>query len=541
MRMLSSAVLAILAITTVSAQNITDTTAPTTSTPVTQAVTELSSTSAPTTVSSTVSMTTLAPTSGSSSNSTTSVTQNSTNSSTSATTTTSPSTSAATPGYYDSGMGYADSSNQINQQPTQTNSDGSICTYTYSHYASVHIDQWNINSLQLGNNIISASDAQSICIKATQSNDPLIQLSAGVISALININNGINGGAIQNYLSVAQTILQQYTDSTQLPQSWMVTSIQASSELFSWTYNTKCNNDQTSTLPPTTTNIPPCPTPQPSAHNNCVYTFDRWYTLDTSKWPVHELQLGNNTYDESQVRNILKLNLGTGSTDTTVQLAGQLSAVLLDIAHGAKFNQTVQYYLDEAHAFLLEYPVGSNPTDCTSIQLLRNENIINNLFLYTFGSSGVPQCIDETQAPTGNELAAPQCNQSPYIYIQGQSQCNQTTTCPAENDVCYVIAPSRLESPWKGSNSPYPQCYNTTLYTCTSTNFLCPLTAPIACGEACYTTQSATCSVDTSNWLNSQVVQRNDASKTSGSPSIHNTIGNSMILAVAGGIIAMLM
>lgn len=54
--------------------------------------------------------------------------------------------------------------------------------------------------------------------------------------------------------------------------------------------------------------------------------------------------------------------------------------------------------------------------------------------------------------------------------------------CGAGLMVCEVVDPTRLQKPWAGSTNPYPQCYDPTLYTCSS-NFLCPIDAPKIAGQ----------------------------------------------------------
>lgn len=63
-----------------------------------------------------------------------------------------------------------------------------------------------------------------------------------------------------------------------------------------------------------------------------------------------------------------------------------------------------------------------------------------------------------------------------------------TPPCGAGLQVCNVQDPTRLEAPWAGVSSPFPQCYDPAQYTC-SENFLCPIGKPkikgqYACGPA---------------------------------------------------------
>src|ERR1700682_4179072 len=37
---------------------------------------------------------------------------------------------------------------------------------------------------------------------------------------------------------------------------------------------------------------------------------------------------------------------------------------------------------------------------------------------------------------------------------------------------------------WAGSVTAYPQVYSTATHTCTNTNLLCPLSAPLSCGKS---------------------------------------------------------
>lgn len=73
--------------------------------------------------------------------------------------------------------------------------------------------------------------------------------------------------------------------------------------------------------------------------------------------------------------------------------------------------------------------------------------------------------------------------------------------------VCYVYDPLRLQLPWMSSNQAWPQCYDSSEYVCTETQFICPITAPHACGRACFNSSHYSCNVNTDNFFSSTLVQ----------------------------------
>lgn len=100
-----------------------------------------------------------------------------------------------------------------------------------------------------------------------------------------------------------------------------------------------------------------------------------------------------------------------------------------------------------------------------------------------------PQAIQPTSTPTvtsvvisGANVIAPTSSICSQIYQEGQ-----------QDQTCYVINPA---------NGNYTaQCYNPQCYNCTTTGQLCPTTAPLACGAACYSPVEYTCNVNSQNFF----------------------------------------
>jgi hypothetical protein len=97
-------------------------------------------------------------------------------------------------------------------------------------------------------------------------------------------------------------------------------------------------------------------------------------------------------------------------------------------------------------------------------------------------SAPFPQCYDPTLYTCSDNFLCP--INAPKIsgeYACGTSQVLQPP-CSTGLLICDVQDPTRLEVPWAGVSSPFPQCYDPALYIC-SDNFLCPVNAPKIAGE----------------------------------------------------------
>lgn len=80
--------------------------------------------------------------------------------------------------------------------------------------------------------------------------------------------------------------------------------------------------------------------------------------------------------------------------------------------------------------------------------------------------------------------------------------------CSAQDEVCQVLDPGRLELPWAATNKPFAQCFNPSTHVCVKPPnspgfFLCPNTANQACGRACFDSSIYTCKPSNINWLQS--------------------------------------
>lgn len=86
------------------------------------------------------------------------------------------------------------------------------------------------------------------------------------------------------------------------------------------------------------------------------YTIGYWKNHPEA-WPVTSLTIGDVTYDQTQLLDIL---WNAKAKDATHMLAAQLIAAKLNVLNGA-YSPTISETIDEADAFLTEHPYGSNP------------------------------------------------------------------------------------------------------------------------------------------------------------------------------------
>jgi hypothetical protein len=81
-----------------------------------------------------------------------------------------------------------------------------------------------------------------------------------------------------------------------------------------------------------------------------------YWKLHPEQWPVEYLILGDLEYDQP---GLLELLDTSGSRDMANTVARHLIAVELDLAAGS--DPLILPDVEEAHAYLAEYPPGSNP------------------------------------------------------------------------------------------------------------------------------------------------------------------------------------
>jgi hypothetical protein len=115
--------------------------------------------------------------------------------------------------------------------------------------------------------------------------------------------------------------------------------------------------------PTATATIPPTePTSTPTATAtvepvNCTYTIGYWKE-NPEQWPVSSLTLGDIVYSQKELLTILNTPpLG----DATYILTDQLIGAAFNVLHGAD-SSAIAPTLNEANAWLVVNPLGSNPT-----------------------------------------------------------------------------------------------------------------------------------------------------------------------------------
>lgn len=114
-------------------------------------------------------------------------------------------------------------------------------------------------------------------------------------------------------------------------------------------------------------------------------------------------------------------------------------------------------------------------------------------------SAGQPVTINSQCIPAGNDAVSLKC--------PAQSDAPQSHGASVQDNVCYVYDPYRKEAPWASSTAAFAQCYNPVEYVCTATNLLCPISAPYACGRACFSASEYRCVVNPNNLFLSTLTQ----------------------------------
>lgn len=118
-----------------------------------------------------------------------------------------------------------------------------------------------------------------------------------------------------------------------------------------WTAKDRCNNRSTCTQVITIVTQGPCPrTPG-------------YWKNHRSAWPVNSLQVGAVTYNATQLMNLLSNKLPNGQnagSDRSASLAKFVIATKFNLLDGSP-PAGIQTYVDQADAFLSQYPPGSNP------------------------------------------------------------------------------------------------------------------------------------------------------------------------------------
>jgi hypothetical protein len=102
-------------------------------------------------------------------------------------------------------------------------------------------------------------------------------------------------------------------------------------------------------------------------------------------WPVTSLQLGDSTYSQAELLDILKT---PPRGDATVTLAHQLIAAKLNIAQGAD-ETAVASTIIEADNWLIDNPLGSRPKNPARSEGITYANTLDD---YNNGLIGPGHC-----------------------------------------------------------------------------------------------------------------------------------------------------
>ncbi len=109
-----------------------------------------------------------------------------------------------------------------------------------------------------------------------------------------------------------------------------------------------------------------CPEAEP-------YTMGYWKNHPEA-WPVTSLTIGDETYNQTQLLDIL---WNAKAKDATSMLAAQLIAAKLNVANGVN-PTSIEDTINEADEFLIDHPLGSNPRGKDRSDALELKDTLDN-------------------------------------------------------------------------------------------------------------------------------------------------------------------
>jgi len=159
----------------------------------------------------------------------------------------------------------------------------------------------------------------------------------------------------------------------------------------------------------------------------CPRTIGYWKTHEEA-WPVEEITIGGVTYSKADaIDTILKQ---ANSKDATKMLAAQLVAAKLNVLSGGPLS--IQGVIDDADAFLVEHPYGSDPKGADRDYAL---SLKDQLDAYN-SSNDYPWCECEPEC-AGGECGPDGCGGSCGNCADGwECAADQSCVCVPVDEIC---------------------------------------------------------------------------------------------------------
>jgi len=213
----------------------------------------------------------------------------------------------------------ATTTQQPSVTPTVTPTHDPHCiTKIYGkRYWKKHPEAWPVDSLILGNITYSQDELLAIYHTHSHKKDATIILAQALITAKLNIANGVTDSEIMATIVEADAWLVVHPINSDLDKQAWKEAIHLALALHDF-------DDDCEPSKPT-----PEPTATPEPVGSCTGDLELWVMIEA--WPVESLQIGDVVYDEPALREILSSN----EDDPIHLLIQQLIVAKLNIASGA--------------------------------------------------------------------------------------------------------------------------------------------------------------------------------------------------------------
>ncbi len=194
----------------------------------------------------------------------------------------------------------------------------------------------------------------------------------------------------------------------------------------------------TPTSSPTPSETPtPIETGEPTATpgpGQCVYTPEDWLTYPET-WPAEGIPIGGLTYSAAEALAILET---PPTRDATYTVTQELIAAKLNFFNGTD-SEPITVTVNSADAWLVQYPLGSNPADPDRQTGL---DLATTLADYNQGLLGPERCTIETPTPIPTDTPSPMPTDTPLP--------------PTPTDAPLPAAPTDTPSPPAPTDTPIP-------------------------------------------------------------------------------------
>lgn len=237
---------------------------------------------------------------------------------------------------------------------------------------------------------------------------------------------------------------------------------------------------------------------------SCAVNQDNWFASQLIQAPV---QLGPVSYQSGVVPTG---NYSVFELFFIPTPANTISYVIVHFQTNSQFDGVPQNQFIQQCTF-------NGTTNVYSLQVIVTPGtVLTYSFTYGVGNNGLQYdtpvqfftngCPPVLPTPAPTRAATQPPTVAASCVSEPQPQCGST------DRACNVLDPYRTEAPWANSSCPYYQCYSPDTHVCTNppsspASFLCPVSAPLACGRSCYSPYSYSCQINTQDWLQSTLLQ----------------------------------